>query len=533
MKKVNGLRWWVVGLVALAAVINYIDRQAFGALWPDIASELFPDMDADGSKTIYGTISAIFILSYAAGQTIFGKIFDWIGTRIGFAISIGVWSIATMIHAFAKGMISFSIFRSILGIAEAGNWPGAAKANAEWFPTKERAFAQGIFNSGAAIGGIVAYPIIGLLAIYLSWQSIFICVGLIGFLWLLPWLYIVKSSPEKHPWLSENEKNYILSGQKNQDVDGDGCYDEGYSPKTFELLKRKESWGVIIASAAIDPIWWLFIVWIPIYLNETFGMNVKDIAFSAWVPYVGAMLGAWFGGLLAQNKLSKGWSVNRTRKVVITLGCLIMVPCFLLLRSPGGPTMLGFFGVEESTALTMVEPDVKEVLNNKTFKGLFNDDEINIVSQINGQSADVIMANSYISEAISAAIEKQEFDKAPSKETMGKLSAIAKLKNAQETAAIVAIMIMALLLFGFQTAIGNVQTLPSDMFSGKVVGTLSGFAGTAAKLGAFGLTALIPFLTRGGNYTPAFLIGGALAIIALAAVWLLCPNIQPLKPKST
>ena len=431
--KTKGLRWWVVGLVALAAVVNYIDRQAFGALWPDIAAELFPGMGPDDTKAIYGTISAVFILAYAVGQTIFGKIFDWIGTRVGFAISIGVWSLATMMHAFAQGVISFSIFRSILGLAEAGNWPGAAKANAEWFPTKERAFAQGIFNSGAAIGGIVAYPIIGLLSIYLSWQAIFVCVGLIGFLWLLPWLYIVKAPPQKHPWLSDDEKKYILSGQKNQELDKDGEYDEGYSPDTSELLSRKESWGVIIASAAIDPIWWLFIVWIPIYLNEVFGMNVKDIAFYAWVPYVGAMFGAWFGGLLAQNRLSAGWTVDKTRKVVITLGCLIMVPCFMLLKEPGSATN--------------------------------------------------------------------------------------------------AIYIMAILLFGFQTAIGNIQTLPSDMFSGKVVGTLSGFAGTAAKLGAFGLTALIPILTAGKNFTPAFLIGGALALIALLAVWILCPKIEPLKPK--
>ena len=431
--KTKGLRWWVVGLVALAAVVNYIDRQAFGALWPVIAAELFPGMGPDDTKAIYGTISAVFILAYAAGQTIFGKIFDWIGTRVGFAISIGVWSLATMMHAFAQGVISFSIFRSILGLAEAGNWPGAAKANAEWFPTEERAFAQGIFNSGAAIGGIVAYPIIGLLSIYLSWQAIFICVGLIGFLWLLPWLYIVKAPPQRHPWLSDDEKKYILSGQKNQELDKDGEYDEGYSPDTSELLSRKESWGVIIASAAIDPIWWLFIVWIPIYLNEVFGMNVKDIAFSAWVPYVGAMFGAWFGGLLAQNRLSAGWPVDKTRKVVITLGCLIMVPCFMLLKEPGSASN--------------------------------------------------------------------------------------------------AIYIMAILLFGFQTAIGNIQTIPSDMFSGKVVGTLSGFAGTAAKLGAFGLTALIPILTAGKNFTPAFLIGGALALIALLAVWILCPKIEPLKPK--
>lgn len=430
----KGLRWWVVGLVALAAVINYIDRQAFGALWPDIADELFPDMDKDGHKAIYGTISTVFILSYAAGQTLFGKIFDWIGTRVGFAISIGVWSFATLLHAFAQGMLSFSIFRSILGVAEAGNWPGAAKANAEWFPTKERAFAQGLFNSGAAIGGIVAYPIIGLLSAYLGWQSIFIVVSILGFVWLLPWFYIVKSDPESHPWLSEDERTYILSGQQNQDLNDDGSYDDGYSPSTGKLLAHKESWGVIIASAALDPIWWLFIVWIPIYLSEVFGMNVKEIAFSAWLPYVGAMFGAWFGGLLAQNRLSAGWSVDKTRKMVITLGCLIMIPCFFLLRAPGS--------------------------------------------------------------------------------------------------AMNAVLIMAVLLFGFQTSIGNVQTIPSDLFSGKVVGTLSGFAGTAAKLAGAGLTILVTFITTGGNYTPAFLIGGALAFIALASIWMLCPRIEPLKPES-
>ncbi len=432
-KQIGGLRWWVVGLVALAAVINYIDRQAFGVLWPDIAEDLFPDLDADDRKAMYGAISGVFIFAYAAGQAIFGKIFDWIGTRMGFALSIGLWSLATMMHALAKGVLSFSIFRSLLGLAEAGNWPGAAKANAEWFPTKERAFAQGIFNSGAAIGGIVAFPIIGLLSGIMAWQAIFITVGLIGFLWLLPWFYIVKAPPERHPMLSESEKNYILSGQENQDLNDDGTYDEGYNPSTGKLFGHKESWGVVIASAAIDPIWWLFIVYIPIYLNEVFGMNVKEIAFSGWLPYVGAMLGAWFGGLLAQNRLGAGWSVNKTRKMVITLGCFIMIPCFFLMSSPGSA---------------------------------FN-----------------------------------------------------------------AVVIMAILLFGFQTAIGNVQTLPSDLFSGKVVGTLAGFAGMAAKLGAFSLTLLVPILTKGGNYTPAFLIGGALALIALAAIWLLCPKIEPLKPK--
>lgn len=430
--KIGGLRWWVIALIALATVINYIDRQSLPVLWPDIAEDLYPEKNADERKAIYGTISVVFLFSYAFGQAIFGKIFDKLGTRIGFTLSIGFWSIATALHAFAKGVVSLSFFRGILGVAEAGNWPGAAKGNAEWFPTKERAFAQGLFNSGAAIGGIIAFPTIGILSIYMSWKFIFLIVGLLGLLWLIPWWIIVKSPPKEHPWISEEEREYILTGQKNQDIDGDGEYDEGYNPTTNEMLRHKESWGVIIASAAIDPIWWLFVFWIPIYLNEVYGMDVKSIGFYAWVPYVGAMLGAWFGGLLAQNRIKAGLTVNKTRKIVITLGCLIMLPALLAMANPGG--------------------------------------------------------------------------------------------------SVTAVLLMAVILFGFQTAIGNVQTLPSDLFGSDTVGTLSGIAGTAAKLSAAGLTVLVPWLTAGGNYTSAFIIGAALAIIALAAVWVLCPKIEPLKP---
>ena len=430
--KLQGLRWWVIALIALATVINYIDRQSLGVLWPDIAQDLYPDNTADERKVIYGWISVIFIFSYAFGQAIFGKIFDWIGTRLGFVLSIGVWSIATAMHAFARGLLSFGIFRGILGVAEAGNWPGAAKGNAEWFPTKERAFAQGLFNSGAAIGGIISIPLIAFLTVYFSWQAIFIMVGITGLLWLIPWMVLVKSPPESHPWISEGERHYILSGQQNQDLDNDGEYDDGYNPGTRELLYRKESWGVIIASAAIDPIWWLFVVWIPIYLNEVYGMDVKTIGLYGWVPYVGAMLGAWFGGLLAQNRIKIGWNVDRTRKLVITLGCLIMLPSLLAMSNPGTPVR--------------------------------------------------------------------------------------------------AVILMAVILFGFQTAIGNVQTLPSDFFGKKTVGTLSGFAGMAAKLGAAGLTSVVSYLTLGGNYTPVFILGAALALIALASIWLLCPKIEALKP---
>lgn len=430
--KIANLRWWVITLIALATVINYIDRQSLVVLWPSIAADLYPDKSPDEHKEIYAFISVIFIFSYAFGQAIFGKIFDWIGTRLGFALSISIWSIATALHAFSKGVVSFSIFRSILGIAEAGNWPGATKGNAEWFPTKERALAQGIFNSGAAIGGLIAIPLIGTLAVYFSWQIIFVLIACLGFLWLIPWMILVKSPPKEHPWITDEEREYILSGQQNQQVGKDSDH-EGYNPTTKELLSHKQSWGVIVASACIDPIWWLFIFWIPIYLFEVYGMDVKQIALYGWVPYMGAMVGAFFGGLLAQNRFKAGWSTDSTRKLVITLGCLVMLPALLAMSNPGTP--------------------------------------------------------------------------------------------------VVAVLLMAIILFGFQTAIGNVQTLPSDFFGGKTVGTLAGFSGMAAKLGAAGLTSLVPILTAGGNYTPAFMIGAGLSLTALASIWILCPKIEPLSPR--
>jgi len=233
----GNLRWAVVGLVALAAVINYIDRGALGVLWPDIKEEF------GFSNQVYANIFTAFVLAYAFGQTIFGKLFDWLGTRIGFVLSIGVWSIATALHAFGGSALSFGIFRAILGVAEAGNWPGASKANAEWFPVKERAFAQGIFNSGAAIGGIVSPPLLALLAAFLGWKAIFIVIGLVGLLWLIPWLIIYKSSPEDHPWLDPKEREYILSGQLVKT--DDGGEETNYNPSTGEMLSRKETWGAI------------------------------------------------------------------------------------------------------------------------------------------------------------------------------------------------------------------------------------------------------------------------------------------------
>jgi len=422
--KIGNFRWAIVSLVALATIINYIDRGALGFLWPEISE------DVGLTKTDYAIILNVFTFAYAFGQTLFGKIFDWIGTRLGFVLSIVVWSAATMLHAVATGLTSFALVRGFLGLSEAGNWPGATKANAEWFPINERALAQGVFNSGAAIGGIISAPIVGILFVFLgSWQATFIAVGALGFLWLVPWLIIYKSGPESHPWLSEDERQYILTGQKNAETNEVATY----APNSVEILSRKESWGVILASFFLDPIWWLFVGWLPLYLYETYGFGVEEIASYAWVPYVGAMFGAWFGGILAGRLIKSGWTVNKSRKVVIALGGLIMLVSLLLTIVAASP--------------------------------------------------------------------------------------------------LIAVLLMAAILFGFQTAVGNIQTLPSDFYSGKSVGSLAGFAGTAAKLAVVGLNFLIPVITV-NSYAPAFAVGAGLAIMTVLSVLIFCTDIKPLKPKT-
>ena len=169
--KLKGLRWWIISLIGLATVINYVDRSALAIMWPGISEELsLTDSD-------YAIILNVFMVSYALGQSISGKMYDVVGTKIGYVISIFFWSLASLLHAFSRGLLSISAFRVLLGVSEAGNWPGAVKSNAEWFPVKERAVAQGIFNAGASLGSVVAPPLIAFLYVGFGWKLTFIVIG--------------------------------------------------------------------------------------------------------------------------------------------------------------------------------------------------------------------------------------------------------------------------------------------------------------------------------------------------------------------
>ena len=425
----KGLRWWVVSLVALATVINYIDRNALAVMWPAISDELGMD------KWDYALIVNCFMVGYAIGQGAFGKIFDAIGTRLGFVLAIVGWSVAVALHAVVRTAFQFSVVRFVMGVAEAGNWPGATKSNAEWFPISERALAQGIFNSGASIGAVVSAPLVAFLYLAIGWKATFVLLGGLGFLWLVPWLIVFKSGPDSHPWLTAEEREHILTGQRVPREDDTEAEANTFAPGWFEMLRYRQSWSVISSRFFLDPIWWLFVSWLPLYLVDQFGFDIKQIGLFAWVPYVGAALGAIFGGWLARQLLEHGWGVDRARKLTIGLGGAIMFPALLATTYAFTPLL--------------------------------------------------------------------------------------------------AVLLIAVILFGFQTAIGNIQTLPSDFYSGESVGSLAGVGGTAAVVGVMIMNFVIPAVTgteTDPNWVPAFVIGALLVPLALLSVWLLARKIEPVTP---
>jgi MFS transporter, ACS family, hexuronate transporter len=315
--KFNGVRWVIIGMIFFATLINYIDRLTLSVLGKSIKESF------NLSDTEFGVIGTWFLLAYTISQGLSGKLYDRIGIKKGFSVSIVVWSIAAMLHAFATGLASLSLFRFILGLGEAGNWPGAAKTVAEWFPARQRALAMGIFNSGAAIGSIVATPIIGGLALYFGhWYEVFIITGALGFIWLIFWWFIY-DSPENHKWLTKREYDLI---REDDEPKIEGLVEE--KPLGWlELLKYRQTWAIILTRFLVDPVWWLYIFWLPLMLYKVYGFDLKQMVIFGWFPYVaadaGSLLGGWFSGFL----IGRGWSVNNARKAVIAFAAITFRRC--------------------------------------------------------------------------------------------------------------------------------------------------------------------------------------------------------------
>jgi ACS family hexuronate transporter-like MFS transporter len=256
-----------------------------------------------------------------------GWIVDKIGTKKGFAIFAGSWSLVSLLHGFACNIMQFSIVRFFLGITESANFPAGVKASTEWFPLKERALAIGIFNAGTAIGGAIAVPIVSFFALYFGWRSAFIVTGCLGFVWLFFWIKYYHL-PQKHPRITEDEKKLILQGEQNN------LENRKESPvKLKHLLSKKETWGCFSARIFIDPVTYFILFWIPKYLQDVQGLSLSEVGVTAWLPYLTMGLGTILGGVLPRFFIDRySWSLNKARKSVMTAASLIIPAlCFFLL----------------------------------------------------------------------------------------------------------------------------------------------------------------------------------------------------------
>jgi ACS family hexuronate transporter-like MFS transporter len=311
--KIGHFRWWICGLLFLAATINYIDRQVISVLKPTHILT-WPGW----SELAYGRVISGFQLAYAAMMLVAGALVDRIGIRKGFVLAVIWWSFAAMGHAISGTVLSFAIWRVMLGIGEAANFPASIKAVAEWFPNKERALATGIFNAGTNVGAMVTPPLVAwILATLHHWQWVFITTGMLGFFWAVLW-WTVYRRPEQHPRLLKPELAYIQSGGKEK------IEKMPWAP----LLKFKQTWAFAIGKGLTDPIWWIWLFWVPGFLYQRFGVDIKNMAGALIVIYLMADVGSVGGGLLPAIFIKRGWSINASRKTAMLICALLVIPVF-------------------------------------------------------------------------------------------------------------------------------------------------------------------------------------------------------------
>ena len=301
------VRWRIAILLAVITTINYIDRSVFGVVAPMIR-EQFDIGDAD-----YGLITSGFLLAYGIGQLISGPLIDRLGTKRAFSLAAVFWSVATILHALGRGLWSFFALRILLGLAEAANFPAASKAVAQWFPANERSTAVAIFMLGAGLGAIITPPLTVWTLQTLGWQWAFIIPGSLGLVWVFLWQRWYHL-PETHPTIEPTEKALIMEQRSNQQSQG----------SWMVLLNYREFWGILIARVVSDFPFYFFLFWLPQYLIDVRGFDLRAIAMFAWLPWVAADLGALTGGSLSSALVTRGHTINRARKTVIWLGAVLV-----------------------------------------------------------------------------------------------------------------------------------------------------------------------------------------------------------------
>jgi MFS transporter, ACS family, hexuronate transporter len=334
--KIKGLRWWIIGLVCLGTIINYLARNSLGILAPILTTEL------NFSTQEYSYVVGAFQLAYTIMQPVCGYIVDFLGLKVGFALFAVLWSVANCLHGVAAGWMSLAFFRGLLGLTEASAIPSGIKAVGEWFPLKERSIAVGWFNAGTSLGAMLAPPLVIYVQLQYSWKAAFFVTGALGFVFAALWWTFYRS-PKEHTYLGENERDYIISGQNPPVLDADGSVPR---PKIKEILSTKRFWGVAIPRFLAEPAWQTFSFWIPLYLATERGMNIKEIAMFAWLPFLAADLGGILGGYISPffMKYFKMRLIN-SRLAGIVVGAICMIGPGLIGLAADAYTAIGLFCV--------------------------------------------------------------------------------------------------------------------------------------------------------------------------------------------
>ena len=313
--RIGHYRWVVCALIFFATTVNYIDRQVIGILKPTLQGQL------GWSEVDYADIVFAFQAAYALGLLVTGRLIDRLGTKLGYALALFVWSLAAMGHAAARSVVGFSVARFALGLGEAANFPAAIKSVSEWFPRRERALATGLFNSGSNVGAILAPVMVPWITLHYGWQAAFLVTGAIGLVWLLFW-WPLYGRPEQHPRVTPGELAYIRSEP-----------DEPAAPLRWrDLITHRQTWAFATAKFMTDPIWWLYLYWVPDFLNRNHGIDLQHIGPPLVTIYLIADVGSIGGGWLSSTLLKRGWHVNAARKTAMLTCALAVVPIVLASR---------------------------------------------------------------------------------------------------------------------------------------------------------------------------------------------------------
>ncbi|HEX5000721.1 MAG TPA: MFS transporter [Terriglobia bacterium] len=411
-RKIGSVRWGICALLFFATTINYVDRSVLGILAPTLRTEIGW---TDGQ---YGWISGAFTLAYAIGFLFAGWFIDRFGTRIGYALFLIAWSLAAAGHALAATAFTFGVARFALGLGESGNFPAAIKTVAEWFPRRERAFATGIFNAGSNVGAVIAPLVVPPLTQYWSWRAAFAVTGLVGLIWVLFWWPLYRK-PTEHSRLSPDELKHIESDPP----------EPAARVSWFELLRHRQAWAFATGKFLTDSVWWFYLFWFPLFMNDTFGFDLKNIGLPLITVYLLADGGSVGGGWLSSHLLKRGWTPNAARKTTMLICALCILPVAMAPRVANPWAAVWLVGI--------------------------------------------------------AAAAHQGFS-------------------------------------------ANIFTITSDMFPKPAIGSIVGFGGFAGAMGGFLMNLGAGwFKENQGGYTTMFMIAGAAYLVALAAIHLLAPRLEP------